>query len=259
MRLFHVKKRCRIVAVNFTYKRKKGLIGSLYYRYMRYAVGNVDGLHVLSRLYAERCSKDLGVDIGRFIVTHFGVPDTYAEWNDLKTERDGYVLSIGRSNRDFDFLVDVWSDERMADVPLVIIADSWKPSKELPKNVTWLNDVVGDASKPWIKGCKMMVLPISDGNIASGDTVLLTAMMGEKLVVVTKPSTLAEMYIKHGENGLALEKETNIFIDNVKGLFFDEEKIRTIGGAARKSYLENFSREAMGKAVGTSIKKIFNK
>ena len=255
-RLFHVKKRCRLVAVNFTYKRKKGIVGKIYHKFMHYAVTNkyIDYLHVLSYGYAERCHQELGITKDKFIITHFGVPDTYEEWKTSDVDMKDYILSIGRSNRDFDFLVKVWKQENMKNIPLVIISDMWHPKEELPNNVKWLSNVTGDASRPWINCCKIMIIPIDDGNICSGDTVLLNGMMSKKPVIVTTPSTLSEMYIDNGKDGLCYDKDVKAFADKVAALYNDDDRIHQLGENARESYKEKFSRYAMGEAIAKAIK-----
>lgn len=254
-RLFGLNKRSRIVVLNFTYKRKGGVIGGLYYRYMRYAVNNkyIDYLHVPSYGYAERCCEELGLRKEQFIITHFGVADSYDELKDLKVEKEDFVLSIGRSNRDFEFLVKVWKQKEMEHVPLVIISDEWQPQEPLPTNIEWFSNVIGAASKPWMNACRMMVIPISDGNICSGDTVLLTGMMLRKPVIVTSPSTLAEMYIEDGVDGLAVAKDVDLFTQKVLSLYNDTRRREVMGDKARATYLERFSSNAMGKAIGKAL------
>ena len=260
--LFRVRKSNTVVSVNYTYKRKGGLLGGIYSRFMRFAVNNrhMDHLHVLSGQYANRCAAELGVDRNRFLVTTFGIPDEWDRWRDCALPQlprsagtkpgAGYVLSIGRSNRDFDFLTRVWARPEMADIPLVLIADTYRPRQPLSANVIHLTDVTGEASKPWMARCALMVLPIADGNLASGDTVLLTGMQFEKTVVITRPSTLAEMYITDGEDGVALEKDEEPFAAAILRLMGEDAERRRIGRNARKKYLERFSRHAMGAQIG---------
>lgn len=251
--LFHVKKGNLLVSVNFTYKKKPGIIGSIYYRFMKFGVNNkyMDYLHVLSLQYADRCASELGIDRKQFLVTTFGIPDEWQQWRSSEAPLTvPYVLSIGRSNRDFDFLARVWARPEMADIRLVLIADTYKPAQPLTPNVTHLTNVTGDLSKPWTAHCSLMMIPIADGNLASGDTVLLTGMQFKKVVVISKPSTLAEMYIVSGEDGIALEKDEAKFAEVIRDLMENAEKRDKIGENARQSYLQKFSRVAMGRQLG---------
>lgn len=237
-RLFHVQKKTKVVAVNFTYKNKYGLIGKIYKWYMTYCCNSnyVDFFHVLSKLYAERCSKELNIPFEKFIVTAFGIPDTVDQITGDNPMGKSYSLSIGRSNRDFDFLVRVWSQPCLKEQTLVILSDVWCPSQKLPENVIWRNDVVGEPSKVWFKHADICITSIDDGNIASGDTVLLTGMMLGKPAVITEPSTLAEMYIQNGKNGLCVPKDESIAAEKIADLLIDAEKSGRLGGGQDKVF-----------------------
>lgn len=247
----HLKKENIVIACNFTYKEKAGLTGKLYQRLMASMVDNpyLDGIHVLSASYARKCAEIFGLPPDKFIVTPFGVPDTYGQWKDAETPEKNYCLAIGRSNRDYDFLTEVWKlmpEEQL----LIIISDTWKPPEALGKNIIHKRNVIGDAQFPYIVSCRVMIIPIQDGEICSGDTVLLKAMSFEKPVVVSIPSTLAEMYIDDGINGLLCEKEPSAFAEKLTGLLSDEQEQRRLGENGRRKYLEQYSRIAMGVRIG---------
>ncbi len=255
--LFKVRKRNILVVANFTYKHKAGFWGHLYYKYMKFSCNNkyVDYLHVLSYNYVSICSKDLGVDENKFIVTGFGVPDIYNEMKDLKVPLDNYSFSIGHSNRDFDFLVKVWSQQCLKNRLLVIASDTWKATSELPTNVVHRNDIKYDELFAWFNNCNLCITSIADGNICSGDTVLLTGMMFAKPVVVTIPSTLAEMYVENGKNGIYINKDVQQASEKIVELLQDKGKLEQLGNSARNSFLEHFSRRSMGISLCSSIKK----
>ncbi len=250
--LFKVKKENKIVIANFTYKPKNGIKGKIYKKLMKFCLNPIyiDYIHVPSANYAKQISKDFNIGEKKFIVAHFGIEDMFEKYKKLKKEQNNdYTLALGRSNRDYDFLISEWKK-----IPntykLIIISDTYKTNKKLPNNITILNNVVGDKQYNYIINSKMMIIPINKENICSGDTVLLTAMSFEKLVVVTKPSTLAEMYIENGVNGIALEKRKDEFAKNILNILKDENKILAIGKNARKIYLDKYSRVAMGERIG---------
>lgn len=255
-RLFRVKKCNTIVAVNFTYKRKNGIIGKLYYSYMKFSCLNkyIDYFHVPSYNYVNICNKELGIDKKKFIVTNFGIPDTYKDMKSLKAPMTNYSLSIGRSNRDFDFLVNVWKQKCMKDKTLVIASDTWKPTYKLPSNIVHKTDISNKDSSAWFNNCNLCVIPISDGNICSGDTVLLTGMMFGKPVVVTSPSTLSEMYVEDGVNGICIEKHVEKAALIIADLLNNDYKRNILGNNARKCFLAKFSRRSMGIQLCKKLK-----
>lgn len=254
-KLFRIRKTSVIVACNFTYKRKNGIIGKIYHAFMKYAVNNsyLDYCHVPSHEYVQLCCDELGVSKEQFIVTNFGVPDIYDIWKKSVVNCSNYVLSIGRSNRDFDFLIEVWSDIKLKDYKLIIISDTYHVTTELSPNVEIINNIFGDAQFPWLFNADLIIIPIADGRICSGDTVLLNGMVFEKTIIVTKPSTLYEMYIQDGKNGYALEKEKEKFASFVSNLLACPDKLKYIGKQARQSYINNFSRYSMGEKIGNTL------
>lgn len=247
--IFHVPKSGTVIALNFTYKKKNGIIGKLYYRFMRSICtsGYLDYIHVLSEEYGRICTESLGIDKHKIWVVPFGVPDIYDTYKESSVEEENYALALGRSNRDYDFLVKEWGAITGGHEKLIIITDEWKLKGALPENVKLMDHISGVQQYPYIRNCKYMILPIADGTICSGDTVLLTAMSFEKAVIVTKPSTLAEMYIEDGVNGILMEKKTG---ELGKKITMYQDKFGDIGIRARKVYLERYSRYAFGEKIG---------
>ncbi len=164
--LFKVKKRNLLVICNFTYKEKKGKLGKLYKKLMGFCIKNkyIDYIHVPSRNYAEKTCKDFNLSMEKFIVVPFGIDDTYEKYKNTKVEYDNYSLSIGRSNRDYDFLIKVWK-KLPKEQKLVIACDEYKVTEKLPENIILRNDIRFDI--PYIAKCKLVIIPIQDGNIAS--------------------------------------------------------------------------------------------
>lgn len=249
--LFRVKKTCTVVALNFTYKPKgKGLVGRIYRAFMEKCLctGYMDALHVLSAAYADQVAEEFGFPRERVIVSPFGVDDEYAQWKEseppAKTNGAPYAMAIGRSNRDYDFLIRAWQDMPL---PLFVISDTYKRAEPLPKGVTIVDNVTYSTQYPWIAHARMVLMPIADGRICSGDTVLLTAMCFARTLIVTHPSTLGEMYIEDGQNGYLVRKDEAALGALVRDLM--AEKLSDTGEAARKSFLERFTREAMGRKI----------
>lgn len=253
-RIFHVKKTNYIVACNYTYK-PKNRIKKLYFKFFKNNSESkyMDKIHVLSHSYANQCSKMMSVPKKKFAVTAFGLPDTSREWKSSKVEYTSYTLAIGRSNRDFDFLIEAWTlvDEQYK---LLVISDTYRPKGQVPKNVIHRTDISGNKQFPYIINCDMMIIPIDDGSICSGDTVLLKAMSYSKPVIVTHPSVLGEMYIDNDINGLLLEKNPESFARQVMMTLTDRDKMLYLGKNARIKYERCYSRYSMGVNLGEEIK-----
>ena len=196
-------------------------------------------------------SEDFNIPISKFIVAPFGIDDLMDKYGNMerpeRAPQNDYVLSIGRSNRDYDFLVAVWEK---VDANLVIISDEYK-NNNLPDNVTLINDVNGDEQYPWISNCQALIIPIDDVRICSGDTVLLTAMSLGKKIFVTNPSTLSEMYVDDDINAIYINKD----VEDTRKII--SEKLgatdNRIGDNARKTFLEKYSRYSMGSIIAKNI------
>ncbi len=252
--LFHVKKVNKVIAVNFTYKKKSGIVGKIYRRFMERCIctGYIDYMHVPSPNYAKIAAEDFNLPIEKFVVAPFGIDDLAGKYGNLeKPERapkGDYTLSIGRSNRDYDFLIDAWKN---VDSNLVIISDEYKRT-DLPENVMLINDVSGEEQYPWISNCASLVIPIDDVTICSGDTVLLTSMSLSKPIFVTNPSTLAEMYVEDGVNAIYINKDVKETSDIFNKYICSDEATK-IGIEARSSFLSKFSRYALGNSMSSLV------
>lgn len=251
--LFRVKKKNVCVALNYTYKEKNGLIGRAYKWFMKKCLNScyLDYAHVPSYNYIKYCKKTLGADENKFIVAPFGVQDRYEQFKNSKINYENYVLSIGRSNRDFKFLIEAW---REINYPLIIVCDTLKIDEKLPLHIKILNDVLSEEQFPYLMNADFIIIPILDGAICSGDTVLLTGMSFCKTMVVTKPSTLQEMYINDYVDGIAAEKNIIMFREKILNLLNNRKLLTEIGEKARNKYLEKYSIYTMGKAIGEILK-----
>jgi glycosyltransferase involved in cell wall biosynthesis len=78
-------------------------------------------------------------------------------------------------------------------------------------------------------------------------------MMFKKTVVITQPSTLAEMYITNNQNGIVINKDITEAANVIAALLSDKAKLEEIGNNARQSFLDNFSRLSLGSKIGEQI------
>ncbi|MGZ1193987.1 hypothetical protein ACXO2V_09005, partial [Lactobacillus delbrueckii subsp. bulgaricus] len=80
----------------------------------------------------------------------FGIVDCYNKYFQLKRPEEmrnkRYFLSIGRSNRDYDFLVHAWND---VDSYLVIASDKYNGENRNSKVIV-KHDITADTQYEWI-------------------------------------------------------------------------------------------------------------
>lgn len=253
-RLFHVKKRNTILIKNFTYKPKKGLIGKIYFSFMRYIVKSryIDVFVCTSQTFCDYCAECFDESPDRFVFLPFGVNDFTKVIDMTKPTSNDYILSLGRSNRDWDFLIASLGKTKY---PVRIVCDELHRDN-LPKNIKIYNNIWGKKSFEFIRNCKCMVIPIMNEKIGSGETVLLQTMSFSKPIVITKPSCLADDYVTDGVTGLVVEKNETDLIAAVDQLYKDEELYKRLSKNSRKLYEDKHSLFRYGTYVGdTLIKK----
>lgn len=250
-RLFFVKKRNFLIVKNFIFKQKKGLIGKIYYRFMRYIVKSkyVDIFICSSKRYCDYCAKVFDEPVERFVYLPFGVNDFTKAIEKQTQKPNDYVLALGRSNRDWNTLIDCFSG---TNYQLKIVCDELKRDN-LPENITLYNDVWQEKSYEFIRDCKCMIIPILDGNMVAGETVLLQAMSFSKPIIITKPSCLADDYVTHNKTGIIVEKNKEEIISAVKKVYDDEEFYNELAQNSRKLYEEKHSLYSFGVNMGKVI------
>lgn len=246
--VFHVKKMNTLIIKNFIYKPKKGVTGKLYYRFMKYIVKSkyVDIFICASKTMVNYCCEVFEEPKNRFVFIPFGVNDFSMTIDSSNPPTEDYILSLGRSNRDWDFLINSFSEIK---TKLVIICDELHRDK-LPDNIIILNNVWGRETYKYIYNCKCMIIPIADGRIASGDTVLLYAMSFSKPIIITKPSCLADDYVTDGYNGIVIEKKPEELKKAIDILLHDNSMFIQLANNARKHYEDNHSLYSYGMKVG---------
>lgn len=246
--VFCVKKKNKLIIKNFIYKPKKGVVGEIYYRFMKFIVKSqyVDTFICASKTMVDYCCEVFKEPEDRFCFIPFGVNDFSLTVDSSVPPSGDYILSLGRSNRDWDFLINSFSE---IDAKLVIICDELYREK-LPDNISVLNNVWGKETYKYIYDCKCMVISIADGRIASGDTVLLYAMSFSKPIIITKPSCLADDYVTDGYNGIVIEKKLDELKKAIDELLHNDYMYQQLANNARKQYEEHHSLYSYGMKVG---------
>ncbi len=250
-RLFHVKKENSLLIKNLIYKPKKGLIGKIYYSFMRYIIKSkyVDVFVCSSQNFCDYCAEMFDEPKERFVFLPFGVNDFTKIVDTSKPATNDYILALGRSNRDWDFLIDSLAG---TEYEVRIVCDELH-RENLPSNIHIYNNVWQDASYEFIRNCKFMIIPIMDGKIVAGETVLLQTMSFSKPIIITKPSCLADDYVTNEKTGLVVEKNKDELLNAVIRLSEDESLYEQMSKNCRKLYEEKHSLYSFGINVGTAL------
>jgi glycosyltransferase involved in cell wall biosynthesis len=249
-RLFHVRKSHVIIVCNLAYKKKSGFIGKMYDKYMRYVVNSeyVDLIISSSSPYCEIIKEEFSLDNEKVIAVPFGIED-YAKMSVKDRANGDFILSVGRSNRDWGLLIECFRDTPYT---LKIVCDTYHPDN-LPQNIEVLNTVHGDETHRLMADCKCAIISIADPKLSSGETVLLKQFCFGKPVIVTAPSTLADDYIVDGYNGLIVSKDRKSIIGSIETLYSSDELYNQLCSGARNSFEQKYSLYAYGQNIGRCL------
>lgn len=249
LRFFHMpSERINIYVMEMIYKSKKGIVGKIYERFIRYAITSeyIKRIFVFSEKEKELYCNIFDVSENRMEVLQLGIEDS---WEDYSQEihDGGYYIAAGRSNRDYDFLINVWKSE----YKLKIICDDFKCETE--KNIEVLKNCYNDKYMKELAGCHAVIIPLLDKYISSGQLVALQSMMLGKPVIVIHNDVIKD-YIVDDFSGYIIEKDPKLFWSKIRKLENKMEYDR-ISRNARMEFEKGFSVLAMGKKVGSCINK----
>lgn len=247
-RIFNIQNTPEIVVMTFIYNPKKSFVGKIYDKFMRYIVTSkyIKYFIVFSQSEKKQYADYFNIPEDKFVFETLGYEDKTQEVPICTSE--SFFLAAGRSNRDYKFLLDAWSNR---EDHLKIICDSLS-SKGIPKNIEILdtchdNDYFSELAK-----CKAVIVSLENTHISSGLLVIIQAMMYGKPVIVTENDTIKN-YVNAGKTGLVIKKNKNDLYAALATLS-NEKYYKEISVAERKKYESKFSIYAMGTAIGKLLK-----
>ena len=110
---------------------------------------------------------------------------------DLNITKSGYLVSAGRSGRDYELLCNAVKHLHL-NVHIICDANHALKGIDIPKNVTLLRNCYGYEYIKELAEADLVLLILKDENISSGQMVLVTAMALGKVVIITKTDTTIE-------------------------------------------------------------------
>lgn len=147
---------------------------------VRWALRDTDRIVCFTTAECESNARLLGLPADRFVF----VPLASADMGNPVSADEPFVLALGHSGRDYRTLVDA---VRGLDIPVTIVSldGRWHEGLRLPVNVTVRHNVDFTETGRLLDTCAVKVIPLMDAEYASGQTVLLSAMLRGKPIVVT--------------------------------------------------------------------------
>lgn len=247
-RLFHLKKVNDLTVMTFIYKRKAGVAGFLYHQYMKYIVTSkyIDHFICFAKEECDYYSEMFEVDKNNFVF----IPLGKAETSNVPVSDEGYIFATGRSNRNYDFLVNTLKETKYT---LVIACDTYHPTTTL-QNVKVLNDCHGSQMLNLMAKCHCVVCPLKDLKTSSGQLVVLQAMALGKPVICTKADGIKD-YVDDGITGFLIDNDKECWMAALRKLYDDKNLYSEMCAHARTSYVENFTEDAMYERISKIVNK----
>lgn len=244
--LFKVKKVNKIVISTFIYKRKRGIIGKIYEKWIKYILNSVyiDKIICFARNEVEYYGSLFPSVKNKFEFVQLGVDIIDDK---VESKKGDYFVSSGKSNRDYNFLIR--SFEKNKEKLKVI---SYTSPESPSENIKVLKNVFKNDYYKEIANSFAVIISLDDPNISSGQLVLIHAMQLKKPIICTKSNAIAD-YIIDNKNGFIIDKTDDSLKEAIKKL--KNKKIYDrLSEESYKMYINNFSLKSMAK----NFKKIVN-
>lgn len=244
-RLFCLKKVNDVTVMTFIYRRKGGFLGKIYHKYMSFIVTSkyIDRFICFAKEECIYYANIFHVDKSRFVYVPLGIKKT-----DINTCDDGFVFSTGRSNRNYDFLINVM---KKTSYQTIIACDNYKIKN--PSNVKILNDCHDQEMVSLMARCHCVVIPLSDLNVSSGQLVILQAMSLGKPVICTKSDGVKD-YVTDGVTGIFVNNSYEEWFDALNKLYLDDVFYNRMCACAKNVFNANFTEFTMFKQIAKVIK-----
>jgi glycosyltransferase involved in cell wall biosynthesis len=200
MAFFHKSGLPNISIMTFIYIEKKGLVGKLYKHFINKALycHSLKYIFVLSTNEISKYETIFPQIKGKIIFHKMGISNETV----FPAKKGNYYLSAGRSNRDYDFLLKCFEENRL---PLIILSDTFKP-KDLPSNIKIIDNCFGTDFEKMVSECFCFLISLKDVPVSSGQLATLTALKYHKPVIACKNPGIND-YISNDVNGFLINKD----------------------------------------------------
>ncbi len=246
LQLFHGRKCPPVDIMTFIYRPKKGLVGKLYFHFVRTAVTApcIRRIYVFGKSEIETYRQLFGLPPEKLRAETLGIADISERIRAMKPVRkDTFYLAAGRSNRDYDFLRAAWTGHTE---PLCILSD--RESALDTDTIRYEKDCHGDAYLRLLADARAVVIPLRSRDFSSGQLVVIQAAMLGKPVIVTENDTIRD-YIEDGKTGFIIPKNKEALWEAIRRLE-DEALYTQMCRNAREKFEADFSLYELGRRVG---------
>lgn len=245
-KFFRLKHMNELTILTFIFKEKKGFLGKIFYYFVRYSISSeyVDKIICFSKNEPDYYSRLFNASINKFYYVLYGLCDI----KNINISKGDYIFTTGRSNRDFDFLIECVKDTNYK----LIIASNIYKNNNLPVNVQILDNCFGFDMINCMANCKFVAIPLKNTEISSGQLVVLRALSLRKPVFCTESNGISD-YVSSEQTGFLLINNVDIWRKKFKLLYENSELYNRMCENARNSFVENFSEDRMADNVANIV------
>lgn len=247
LRLFHVKKINPLYVMTFIFKPKKGLIGRIYYEFVRFSISSeyINKIICFSSTEPEYYSNLFKIEKSKFIYVPLGEELNVNVGKNADLEREG-VVSIGFSNRDYGFLIKTFEE---LPYDLKIYADH---DEVYADNIVMTGEVLGKRVGDVLNKTKLLVIPLQDRNISAGQLTVLHAMQLGVPVVATDSDGIRD-FIEDGKNGYLVENDVTLWKNTIQRLLSDKETWNKMSQNTKEMYIKDHTVTSMAKNIAKIV------
>lgn len=247
-RILHLKKINDLTVMTFIYQKKKGALGKIYHKYMKYIVTSkyIDRFICFAREECNYYASMFNIERSKFIFIPLGINPI----SGIKIADNGSIFATGRSNRDYDFLVNIFNN---SSYKVVIACDDYK-NVNVTSNIKVLNSCYNKEMLNLMANCHCVAIPLKDLKMSSGQLVVLQAMALGKPVICTNSDGLKD-YIINNVTGILVKNTKEEWIKAINKLYTDSDFYNKIS----KYSLDIFNKRYTKKAMYTRIAQLYKR
>lgn len=221
-------------------KKQRGF----FYNLIRYSIGcnNVKKIICYNSSELELYRGLFIESAGKFLAAKYSedIPDI----DRYKVKNSGYFLSVGRSNRDYKFLIEYFT--RHPEKTVHLVSDNLKKVCERP-NIHVHNNTYNEEYFQLIAECQAIILAFDDVTVSSGQMVFTHALQFGKPVIVTESCCL-KGYIVNMYNGIEIRKSIGDLDDAINKLA-DKNLYLKISENQKNDYKARFGIGRLAKEI----------
>jgi Glycosyltransferase len=244
--IFKIKKYPKIYIIGLNYKEKRGYLGKIYYKFMKVTLESKYVYKIIVETSQEVTKYSRCFSINDKIFYCLGGIDNIKKIE--KSEKGKYYLSVGRTNRDYNFLINCF--KVLSDESLIIICD--KLNLKSSKNVSILRNVFDAEYEKYLSNSFALILSLGDDNVSSGQLSAMHAMMYKKPIIVTKNTCLNDCLFDN-INCIVIDKKIESLKSALLRLENDPSFYNFITENAYSYFINNFTIDSFGKRLGKLI------